>query len=260
MNLELNGTVVLVTGASQGIGAGTALTFAAEGARRIHLAARNAEKLARVKADILALAPAAEVVIHAIDLSEAGAAERLAAAAGEVDILVNNAGAIPGGSLADVDEATWRLAWDLKVFGYINLCRAYYARMRAAGGGVIVNNIGNGGETLDPNYIAGAAGNAALMAFTRSLGGASLADRIRVVGVNPGPVATDRITTLLRKRATDAYGDDARYLEFAAGFPLSRAASVAEIADMIVFLGSPRSAYTSGTIVTIDGGISAHRT
>jgi NADP-dependent 3-hydroxy acid dehydrogenase YdfG len=54
-----------------------------------------------------------------------------------IDILVNNAGAIPGGSLLDVDEQTWRKAWDLKVFGYINMCRAYYALMRQKGSGVI---------------------------------------------------------------------------------------------------------------------------
>ena len=64
-----------------------------------------------------------------------------------------------------------------------------------------MNNIGNGGENFDFRYIAGSTGNAALMAFTRALGGRSLDDGIRVVGVNPGPVATDRIEKIMKARA-----------------------------------------------------------
>lgn len=66
------------------------------------------------------------------------------------------------------------------------MCRVYYEKMKAAGGGVIINDIGNAGENYDPDYIAGTTGNASLMAFTRALGGRSLEDNIRVVGVNPG--------------------------------------------------------------------------
>jgi NAD(P)-dependent dehydrogenase (short-subunit alcohol dehydrogenase family) len=145
------------------------------------------------------------------------------------------------------------------VFGYVDLCRCSYARMKAAGGGVIINNIGNGGEISDPAYIAGGAGNAALMAFTRALGGSSLDDNIRVIGVNPGPVDTERIYTMLKKRAKDVLGDETRYLELARNYPLGRPAHVAEIADTIVFLASERSSYTTGTIVTVDGGIAARR-
>ena len=111
----------------------------------------------------------------------------------DIDILVNNAGAIPGGSLLNVDEATWRKAWDLKVFGYVNMCRAFYALMQKRKRGVIVNVVGNAADTHDPEYICGVAGNAALAAFTQSLGSVSAKDGIRVVAINPGPVATDRL-------------------------------------------------------------------
>src|SRR5437667_8922395 len=70
--------------------------------------------------------------------------------------------------------------------------------MKARGHGVIVNDIGAAGEKFDANYICGSTGNAALMAFTRALGGKSLADNIRVVGINPGPVGTDRHVTLMK--------------------------------------------------------------
>src|SRR5581483_5905223 len=118
-----------------------------------------------------------------------------------------------------IDASAWRHAWELKVFGYINLTRAIYAQMKARGGGVIVNDIGAAGEKFDANYICGSAGNAALMAFTRALGGKSLADNIRVVGINPGPVGTDRHVTLLKTRAKHQFGDENRYKEFQKGLP-----------------------------------------
>ena len=257
MDLGLGGKRVLITGASQGIGAGLARAFADEGASLI-LTARNTEKLKAVQADIEANT-ANRVKLIPMDLTESGACEALFEAAGDIDILVNNAGVIPSGSLWDVDEAKWRAGWELKVIGYVNLCRLYYPRMKAQGGGVIVNNIGNGGEIFDPRYIAGTTGNASLMAFTKALGGHSLDDNIRVVGVNPGPVDTDRIYAMLKKRAHDTFGDESRYKELEARYPLGRPAHVAEITDLIVFLASPRSGYTTGTIVTVDGGIASRR-
>jgi NAD(P)-dependent dehydrogenase (short-subunit alcohol dehydrogenase family) len=258
MDLRLTGKKVLITGASQGIGAGLAKAYAEEGCDVV-LTARNAEKLAAIKAEIAETAPEREVTLIPLDLTLPGAAEQLADGAGDVDILVNNAGVIPSGSLFDIDEAKWRAGWELKVFGYINLCRLYYPRMKAAGGGVIINNIGNGGEVTDPRYIAGAVGNASLMHFTRALGGSSLDDKIRVVGVNPGPVNTDRIYNMLKKRAKDLFGDENRYGELESTYPLGRPAHVSEVTDLIVFLSSYRAGYITGTIVTVDGGIASRR-
>jgi NAD(P)-dependent dehydrogenase (short-subunit alcohol dehydrogenase family) len=255
VDLGLKGKWALVTGASKGIGAGTAAAFAAEGCN-VHLAARSRDGLEAVRRRILG-SSAVDVEIHALDLSRSAGQAALVEACGDVDILVNNAGDIPGGSLDKIDEAVWRAGWELKVFGYINLTRAIYARMKTRGHGVIVNDIGNAGERLDADYIAGTAGNAGLMAFTRALGGRSLDDGIRVVGVNPGPVETDRIVKLMKTRARDWYGDESRYRELMARFPLGRPATVREVADLIVFLASERASYISGAIVTIDGGITA---
>src|SRR5262249_6473950 len=82
----------------------------------------------------------------AIDLSLPGAAAALADAYSDTDILINNAGAIPSGDIFEVDEARWRAAWDLKVFGYINLMRAMFAHMRGHPPKVILNVIGMGAE------------------------------------------------------------------------------------------------------------------
>jgi len=255
MDLQLRGKSVLITGASKGIGAAAAEVFAEEGCD-VHIAARSGDAL-KALAEKLAKAHGIKAVAHTVDLRNADDIARLAAAAKDVDILVNNAGDIPGGSLSRVDEATWRHAWELKVFGYINLTRIVYEQMKARSHGVIVNDIGAAGERFDFNYIAGSAGNAALMAFTRALGGRSLQDNIRVVGINPGPVETDRVVALMKRQAEAQFGDVNRYPEMMQRFPLGRAAKPREIADMMAFLASERSGYTSGVIVTIDGGISA---
>ncbi|MFY2834647.1 short-chain dehydrogenase/reductase [Achromobacter xylosoxidans] len=257
MDLDLKGRRVLVTGASQGIGEGLARAFAAEGCE-LYLVARSAEKLDGLAAQLRA-ASAAPVHTLACDLTTAGAVDRVLAFAGVADVLVNNAGNILGGTLWQVDEARWREGWELKVYGYINLTRAFYPAMKARGGGVILNNIGNGGENYDFDYIAGTTGNAALMAFTRALGGRSLQDGVRVAGVNPGPVATPRIEKVLRARADDGPDADAAVRAMTASWPLGRAATVAEVADLFVYLASDRSRYTSGAIFTVDGGISSRR-
>jgi NAD(P)-dependent dehydrogenase (short-subunit alcohol dehydrogenase family) len=126
--------------------------------------------------------------------------------------------------------------------------------MAARKTGVIVNVIGSAGEKMPANYIAGSAGNAALMAFTRALGRASPSDGIRVVGVNPGSTATLRLEMLLRHRAQEALGDAERWLELCQDMPFRRPGTPDEIANAVAFLASPRSGYTSGTILTIDGG------
>lgn len=255
MDLKLNGQTALVTGASQGIGGVLAKSFAKEGVH-LHLTARTKANLEQIKRDIEELA-AVNVNLHPMDMTETGACDQLSEAVGDIDILINNAGAIPSGSLWEVDEQAWRAGWELKVMGYINLCRAFYAKMKARGRGVIINNIGNGGEIFDPNYIAGTTGNASLMAFTRALGGHSLDDNIRVVGVNPGPVDTDRIYNMLKKRAKTQLGDESRYKELLQNYPLNRPAHVYEVSDLIVFLTSYRAGYTSGAVYTVDGGIAS---
>ncbi len=256
MDLHLTGKTVLITGASKGIGLSAARAFAAEGCH-LHLAARNADALAAGRAEIEA-AHKVRVTIHPSDLGAPGAMTALADSVGDIDVLINNAGDIPAGPIDALDIAAVRRGFDLKVLGYMELTKLFYARMKACGSGVILNDIGNSGENWDADYIAGSTGNAALMAFTRALGGVSLDDGIRVVGVNPGPVATDRMIKLMKRRALDNLGDEARWQDLFAHYPGGRPATPEEVADLMLFLASPRAGYITGTIVTIDGGIAAH--
>ena len=197
-----------------------------------------------------------KVWVHELDLSTTAAMEQLAAAVGDVDILINNAGDIPAGSLEVLDDAAWRRGFDLKLFGYITLSRLYYPRMRGKGG-VILNIIGNSGENWDASYIAGSTGNAALMSFTKALGGRSLDHGVRVVAVNPGPVATDRMLKIMKRKSIDMLGDEGRWEELFDKYPGKRPATSEEVADLVAFLSSPRSGYITGTVVTIDGGIAS---
>jgi NAD(P)-dependent dehydrogenase (short-subunit alcohol dehydrogenase family) len=255
MDLKLAGKTALITGASKGIGRATANVLAEEGCNVI-LVARTAADLAAAQAEI-ARKSNVRVDVFAADLSDSANVDKIAAAFPAVDILVNNAGAIPGGNLLEIDEARWRAAWNLKVFGYINMCRAYYAHMKKRQAGVIVNVIGAAAQTRDPDYICGVAGNASLAAFSQSLGSASVRDGVRVVAIHPGPVSTDRLVTLMRKKALDKTGDPENWRDLVKPLPFGRASTPEEIAGAVAFLASERSGYTSGSIVTIDAGISA---
>jgi NAD(P)-dependent dehydrogenase (short-subunit alcohol dehydrogenase family) len=253
MDLKLKGRSALITGGSKGIGYAIAQFLAAEGCS-LTLVSRTDGDL-RSAGDRLRGDYGVPVTTHAMNLTERGRAQELAEKCANLDILVNNAGSTPRGTLLDVDEDRFRAAFDLKVFGYINLCREFYRQMKARRRGVIINILGNGGEAPDAGYIAGAACNASLMAFTRALGGQSDRDGIRVVGVNPGPVATERLVGLMKTEAARKFGDESRWQELSSGFPFGRAATVEEVAATVALLASDLSSYTTGTIVTIDGGM-----
>jgi 3-oxoacyl-[acyl-carrier protein] reductase len=145
MDFNLEGKTVAITGSSEGIGKAIALQLAALGCN-LRLAARTAANLDKVKEEVRGSANVA-VETYPLDLSKSENQQAFAkACVDDCDILVNNAGAIPGGRIDEIDEATWRAAWDLKVFGYINITREFYAAMKKRGAGVILNIIGTGGE------------------------------------------------------------------------------------------------------------------
>jgi NAD(P)-dependent dehydrogenase (short-subunit alcohol dehydrogenase family) len=263
VDLKQKDRKALITGASRGIGAAIARRLAAEGCDVI-LVARDRQKLEELKLTI-ENSTGRDVRYIVEDLSQSGGAERVAAQAGRIDFLINNAGDIPLGDIFEVKEAAWRTAWDLKVFGYIYMCREFYLRMIEQRSGVIVNIIGAAAYTKKPNYICGVAGNAALTAFTQALGSTSLVSGVRILGVAPGLTATPRLLrnvtaaneTEHASRALNqadeqeaiSHGD-----RLAKTFGLARAGRSEEVANLVAFLCSDRAEYLTGSVVTIDGG------
>jgi 3-oxoacyl-[acyl-carrier protein] reductase len=259
MELGLTGKRALVTGASKGIGLAIAQALAAEGCR-LDIASRTPGALEAAAGAIRKGAQGVEVRVHRADLGVVADQEKLAAACADADILVNNAGAAAAGSLDETTDDGWRQSWDLKVFGYIGLARAFYRAMMPRRAGVILNVIGSAGERHNAKYVIGSTGNAALMAFSRTAGAQSPDFGVRILGVNPGYTATDRAEGQLRTFAQKKFGDAERWrdIEKEMNFPFGRMAKPHEIADAVAFLVSPRASYISGTVVTVDGG-AAHR-
>lgn len=256
--LSLSGRTAVVTGASKGIGAAVALRLAVEGVTQIHLVARDLEGLENHAKLIRDLAPPSKgVVTHAVDLSLPGSAalffKSFDEAGHSADILVSSAGAIPPGDLLAVDEDTWRKAWDLKVYGGVGMLREFYRRFKARVGrkrprhGVVVQIMGTGGERPSFNYVAAGSSNSALMNVVKAVGARSRKDGIRVVGVNPGPIMTDRLRMLVEKKMHRTDLGAAVSGPFAAG-------TVDNIADTVAFLVSDAAEHITGTTITVDGG------
>jgi NAD(P)-dependent dehydrogenase (short-subunit alcohol dehydrogenase family) len=252
MDLELAGKKILVTGGSKGIGLAVARAFAREGCNLVMVSRHLAEinEIARGVAHTFGVKAQA----IAADLSEQSEIERVAQQCVDCDILINNAGAIPPGTLPEISMADWKRSWDLKVFGYMAMSQACYPAL-AARKGVIVSVIGAAGSHPNPSYIAGSSGNAALMAFTKALAKTAREDGVRVLGVNPGPVATERFQMFLKAEASRQFGNPELWQDLLVSMPFGRAARVEEIADTVVFLASARSGYTSGTVLPIDGAM-----
>src|SRR5665213_3493062 len=197
MDLGLRGKKALITGASKGIGRACAEALAEEGCD-VALVSRTAADLDAARTAI-ASKHNVGVRVFALDLSDSRNVDKVAGECSDIDILVNNAGAIPGGNIDAIDEKRWREAWDLKVFGYINMTRRFYAQM------------------------------------------------------------PERLITLTKTRAKDRLGDENRWEELMKGHAFGRAAKPEEIAWMVAFVASDRSGYTTGNIITIDGGGSSRR-
>src|SRR5258706_12541481 len=199
MDLKLADKVVVVTGASKGIGYACAEAFAREGARVV--------VVSRVRANLDAALARLPDVRHAAtaivaDLVRAGDAETMVAEVerdvGPIAILVNSAGAARRYAPADLDAGAWRAAMDAKYFSYIHPLDAALKRMAARGRGAIVNIIGSGGRVANPVHLPGGAANAALMLASTGLAAALAPKAIRVNAINPGATLTGRVEEGLR--------------------------------------------------------------
>ncbi len=259
MDLDLDGKVALITGASRGLGAATARLFAAEGAR-LYLTAQNADRLEATAKEIRQ-ASGAEVATAAQDLTEPDGADKLAAAAlddyGRIDILVNSAGAAQGGAFWEISDAVWEQSLALKFFATIRMIRAVLVTMRQQKYGRIVTIAGGAGRQPGPRSLPGSAANAGLLAVTSGLAQDIACEGICINAVNPGPTMTDRWTGILNG-ISDRTGRPVRELkaEIEQDIPTGRFSDPDEVARAVAFLASDAAANITGTSITCDGGMS----
>lgn len=253
MELNLRGRTALVTGGSKGIGRAICELFAEEGVN-LHIAARDQAGLDEAVESIRKRFNVS-VTPHKVDLATQAGIDALGQACAGVDILVNNAGSIPSGPFLEIERDAWHKAYDLKLFGFIDLTRHIYRGMVQRKSGVIVNVIGGAAHNPRPSYIAGAPANAALDAFTVGLGRESQMYGVRVVGVHPGTTATPRQWERLKPIAAQKLGDPERWKELFPPQPFGRPAEPEEVANMVVFLASDRAGWTSGVNVSMTNGV-----
>ncbi|HEY3564652.1 MAG TPA: SDR family oxidoreductase [Casimicrobiaceae bacterium] len=256
MDLGLADRVVLVTGASKGIGFACADAFAREGAR-VALVSRSRANLdaALAKMTNCTHRPAA----FEADLIDAARAQAMVDAVestlGPIDVLVSSAGAAKRSPPDDLTPGAWRAAMDAKFFSYLLPLDAIVKRMAARGRGAIVNIIGAGGKTANPVHLPGGAANAALMLATAGLAAAYGPRGVRVNAINPGGTLTGRVEEVLRAEAKmTGLSPDELLARQQARIPLRRLARPEEIAELALFLASPRASYVTAAIIPMDGG------
>ena len=258
MDLELTGKRVFVTGGSVGIGLAVARKFAAE-CCKVAICARNAE---RVEQEAKRIADDYSVVTLGItaDVTKpddiATAHEKIVEAFGGLDILINNAGTGSEETVQEASDERWYYYWDLHVMAAIRTVRAFIPEMKQAGGGIIINTASICAKQplwYEPIYNTT---KAALVMMGKCLANEVVDDNIRVNTISPGLVRTpdwEKTGGILAEKegiTVDEFLSRVAHKHA----PIKRFASTEEIADLYVYLASPRASYVVGSNFYIDGG------
>lgn len=249
-SVEFNDKVVLITGATSGIGEATARAFANAGAR-LMLTGRNTERGC-------ALASETRGAFTAGDITDRAFADRLVgdtvARHGRLDILVNNAGTIYRRTVADMTDDEWQTTMAVNVHAVFYLCRAAIIAMRNQGGGAIVNVSSDAafiGASAMPAYCAS---KAAVMQMTRAMALDHAREGLRINAVCPDMVRTPMLASEARQMGSDP---DTYFAEGAEGIPMGRIGEPEEVADAILYLASDKASFVTGAGLLVDGGATA---
>jgi len=254
MDLELNGRVAVVTGASRGIGAAICAELAREG-MDICLVARDADAMRSVAAS---LGNSVQTHVHTADLRDPDSARAAIQAAvgtfGRIDLLVNNAGATKRADFFQLTDDDFLDGFALKYHGYVRMTREAWPHLRQTRGS-IVNIVGVGARSGSAEFAIGGSVNAAILNFTKAMADIGIEQGVRVNAINPGLIATDRfirnVERTMRERSLDR---DAAERFLLSNTKTERVGRPDEIGTMTAFLASNKADFVHGSLIDVDGG------
>jgi 2-keto-3-deoxy-L-fuconate dehydrogenase len=246
MMRDFEGLVALVTGGASGIGASAARILSDRGAR-VFTVDRQEHKGGQGVVPLVADVTDMESVSAAV--------ERTARDGGGIDVLVNNAGIGAAGTVEDNELAEWTAVFDVNVLGLVRTSRAAMPHLRRSTSAVVVNTCSVAAEVGLPNRALYSASKGAVLALTRAMAADYVREGVRVCCVNPGTADTPWVQRLLDSAADPA--TERAALE--ARQPSGRLVSADEVAQAIAYLASPSAGATTGTALTVDGGLTGLR-
>jgi len=244
MGDSLAGKTALVTAAAQGIGRATALAFAAEGAE-VLASDINLDRLEE-------LSGTPGIAVRRLDVMDAQAVNSLAAELPPLDVLCNVAGFVHNGTILDCPEEDWDFSFDLNVKSMYRMIRAFLPAMLEAGGGSIINmaSVASSLRGLPKRCVYGAS-KASVIGLTKSVAADFIQQGIRCNCICPGTIESPSLDERI-----NAFDDPvAARKAFIARQPIGRLGTPEEIAGMAVYLASDAAAYTTGTAMVVDGGV-----
>jgi len=247
LSTRLDGKIALITGASRGLGKAMALALGEAGAS-LAMVSRDAVALEQAVAEVRARGAEAEGFPADVSQEDQVSAlrERVIARFGKVHILINNAGINIRKPVTEFTLEEWRRVLDTNLTGAFLMVRAFLPHMRGHGYGRIINVTSTLSHVGLPLRTAYASSKAGLLGFTRALALELAPEGITVVGISPGPFATEINRPLLE--------DPAVSREFIARVPLGRWGRLEEVGKLAVYLCSEEAAYITGSDILIDGG------
>jgi 2-keto-3-deoxy-L-fuconate dehydrogenase len=241
---RLEGKRVLITAAAQGIGRASAIAMAREGARVLATDV-NTTLLVELEAE-------EGITTEALDVTDGAAIAELAAAQDAFDVLVNVAGFVHDGSILDCEEQDYDFSMSLNVKSMYRAIRAFLPAMLDAGGGSIINlaSVASSLKGLPNRFVYGTS-KAAVIGLTKSVAADYVARAIRCNAICPGTIETPSLEDRIA-----AFDDpEAARKAFIARQPMGRLGTAEEIAAIALYLAADESAYTTGQVFVVDGGI-----
>lgn len=254
MNIDLSGKTALVTGSTEGIGFGIAQGLANAGARVII----NGRTQAKVDAAVSRIGGSANGVVA--DLASIEGHEQLVAALPDADIVVSNLGIFQPADFFDTDDASWDRHWQVNVMAGVRLARTYLPKMEEKGWGRLLFLASESAFNIPVEMIHYGVSKTADVALARGLAKRMAGTGVTVNSVLPGPTLSEGVEAMLE---AERLKSGKPIEEVAAAFVqehrsssiIRRAATVEEVANMVVYLASPLASATTGAALRVDGGV-----